>query len=173
MPDTATLEGYRRLLAIFREARDEVPALVDDLLGQGHARVAVMGVSMGAYIALAAATVEPRLSAIVSILGSPDWAPDDLDASHFEDALRESPNLRLDAFPPRPLLLLNGARDANVRPEGARAFAAALRPRYEALGAGHALVHREWDVDHFAPPETWREMIAVAIDFLGQNAAQP
>ena len=49
------MEGYRRLLLILREAREEVPALVDDLLAKGHERVAIMGVSMGAYIALAEA----------------------------------------------------------------------------------------------------------------------
>jgi dienelactone hydrolase len=109
MPDTSTVEGYRRLLVILREARDEVPALVDDLRAKGHARVAIMGVSMGAYIALAAATVEPRLSAIVSILGSPDWTPADQDPAPFADLVRESPLRTPEAFPPRPLLLLNGA----------------------------------------------------------------
>lgn len=166
MPDTGTVEGYRRLLTIFREARDEVPSLVDDLVAKGYERVAIMGVSMGGYIALAAATIEPRLSAIVSILGSPDWTPFDLDTNDFADALRESPHLRPDTFAPRPLLMLNGARDENVRPEGARALARELRPRYEALGAGAALVHREYDVDHFAPPDTWKEMTEVATSFL-------
>jgi uncharacterized protein len=161
MPDTETVEGRRRLLVILREARDEVPALVDTVLARGHERVAIMGVSLGGFIALAAATVEPRLSAIVSILGTPDW--DEPDAPiHLPDA-----------FPPRPLMMLNGARDTNVRPEGARALAAALRPRYEALGIADKLVHREWDVPHFVPEETWREMITTATAFLVQNAAQP
>lgn len=168
MPDTSTVEGYRRLLAIVREGRDEIPTLVDRLREDGHQRVAVLGVSMGAYIALAAAAVEPRIDAVVSILGSPDWTPPDQDAAPFADALRESPHRRPEAFPPRPLMMLNGARDTNVRPEGARAFAAALRPLYEARGAGHALVHREWDVPHFVPADPWREMIETATAFLLQ-----
>lgn len=159
MPDTSTAEGQRRLLVILREARDEVPALVDGLLAQGHPRVAIMGVSMGGFIALAAATVEPHLSAIVSILGSPEWWGE-------PDAPIHSP----DAFPPRPLLMLNGARDENVSPEGARALALALRPRYEAQRRDDALVHREWDVPHFVPAEVWREMIAEATAFLRQYA---
>ena len=154
MPDTSTDEGWRRLLVILREGRDEVPALVDDAFAKGHERVAIMGVSMGAYIALAAATVEPRLAAIVSILGSPDWGE--------PDAAIHSP----DVFPPLPLLMLNGARDENVAPDGARALVAALRPRYEALGRSDALVHREWDVPHFVPAEVWHEMIATATRFL-------
>jgi pimeloyl-ACP methyl ester carboxylesterase len=174
MPDTSTVEGYRRLLAILREARDEVPTLVDRLLDEGHERVAIAGVSMGAFIALAAATIEPRLVTIVSILGSPDWTPPDQDAAPFAAELRESPHLRPEAFPPRPLLLLNGALDENVRPEGARALASVLRPRYATLGAGAALVHREWDVPHFVPSDVWREMIGAATKFVvDQNAASP
>lgn len=168
MPDTSTVEGYRRLLAILREARDEVPALVDALFADGYERVAIAGVSMGGYIALAAATIEPRLSAIVSILGSPDWTPSDQDTRPFSVELRESPNLRPEAFPPRPLLLLNGARDENVRPEGARALASVLRPRYEALGAADALVHREWDAPHFVPVDAWNEMLATTVTFLAR-----
>lgn len=160
MPDTSTPEGWRRLLVILREARDEIPAHVDAALAAGHERVAIMGVSMGAYIALAAATVEPRLSAIVSILGSPDWGE--------ADAAIHSP----DAFPPRALMMLNGSRDENVKPDGARALFAALRPRYEARGLGDRLVHREWDSPHFVPAEMWHDMIATATTFLVRHSVQ-
>lgn len=170
MPDTATLAGYATLLRILREARDEVPGLVDHALGLGYERVAVGGVSMGGYIALAAAVVELRLAAVVSLLGSPDWTPHEGEAAEspgdLADALAESPHLRADALAPRPLLLLNGARDVNVPPEPARALTRRLRPLYERLGAGDALVHREYDVDHFAPPDVWREMVATAATFL-------
>ena len=65
MPDAMTVDGHRVLLRILREARDEMPFLVDHVLAQGHAKVAVAGVSMGAFIALAAATVQPRLASVV------------------------------------------------------------------------------------------------------------
>lgn len=172
MPDTSTREGYRTLLRILREARDEVPALVDRLLDEGHEKVAIAGVSMGAYIALAAASIEPRLAAVASLLGSPDWTPHEGEAaanvSELAEALRESPALRAEAFPPRPLLLLNGARDVNVPPGPARAFAALLRPRYAELGHADALVHREYDVDHFPPPTVWSEMTEAMVTFLAR-----
>lgn len=173
MPDTSTVEGYRRLLAIIREARDEIPARVDGLLAEGRAHVAIAGVSLGGYIALAAATVEPRLAAIVSILGSPDWTPPDQDPAPFADALRESPHRTPEAFPPRPPLMLNGAHDENVRPEGARALALALRPKYEAIGAAEVLVHREWNVPHFVPADVWSEMIATTTAFLTRSVGVP
>jgi alpha-beta hydrolase superfamily lysophospholipase len=173
MPDTATREGYGTLLAILREARDEVPSLVDHALGLGYERVAIGGVSMGGYIALAGAVVEPRLAAVVSLLGSPDWTPHEGEAAksvhHFAGALAESPHLRAEALAPRPLLLLNGKRDANVPPEPARALERRLRPLYDRLGAGDVLVRREYDVDHFAPPDVWREMVETAVGFLART----
>ncbi|MEZ4257530.1 MAG: alpha/beta fold hydrolase [Polyangiaceae bacterium] len=172
MPDTGTREGYATLLRILREAKDEVPSLVDHLLGLGHARVAIAGVSMGAYVALAGAVLEPRISPIVSLLGSPDWTPHEGEAATAADVRADaddaSPCRHPEAFVPRPLLMLNGARDVNVRPEGARAFAEALRPLYAARGASDVLVHRELDVDHFAPPEVWREMVETAVVFLSR-----
>lgn len=44
----------------------------------------------------------------------------------------------------RPLLLLNGGRDVNVRPEPARRLAALLRPLYEDAGVPGRLVHHEY-----------------------------
>lgn len=174
MPDTATIEGYTRLLAILREARDEVPALVDHLLTAGYARVAIAGVSMGAYVALAAATIEPRLAAVASVLGSPDWTPHEGDAARdvtrFAAALAESPHLRTETWPVRPLLLVNGAHDANVRPDGARALAARLRPRFAT--AGTTLDHRELAVGHFPPPPLWEEMVSATVDFLARELSR-
>jgi uncharacterized protein len=156
MPDTGTREGYATLLRILREARDEIPRVVDEALALGYEKVGIAGVSMGAYIALAAAVVEPRLAVVASILGSPDWTPPN------GEPVRESPHLFPHAFPPRPLMLLNGARDVNVPPEPARRFVARLRRLY---GESGALVHREYDVDHFAPPHVWREMVDAAVAF--------
>ena len=172
MPDTGTREGYARLLRILQEARDELPLLVDEVLALGHDRVAIAGVSMGAYVALSAAAVEPRLSAIASVLGSPDWTPHEGEAAsaaaqaELAPAIAESPCRRPSAFVPRPLLLLNGAHDAAVRPEPARALAAVLRPEYDAVGRGDALVHVEYDVPHYVPPPVWSEMMATMTAFL-------
>lgn len=160
MPDTSTPEGYATLLRILREARDEVPALVDDLLVKGYESIAIGGVSFGAFIALASARVERRTSAIVSILGTPDWTPSDLDPALFD--LSDSPHVDFHELPPRPLLLLNGARDMAVRPEGARNLFARLRPIYGSV----PLLHREWDCPHYVPPESWAEMLAETGRFL-------
>lgn len=165
MPDALSLAGHHVLLRLLREARDEVPMLVDWALGLGHRKVAIGGVSFGAFIALAAATVEPRLAAIVSILGTPDWTPRDGDVpAELEAAIAESPH-RHSFLPPRPLLLLNGGADDNVRPGPARALAARLVPTHAA--AGIPLVHREYpDVTHWPSSDVWDDMWRTAERFL-------
>jgi dienelactone hydrolase len=170
MPDAMTLDGHRILLRVLREARDEIPKLVDHVLAQGHERVAIAGVSMGAFIALAAATVEPRLAAIVSLLGTPDWTPRDGDVPpDLVDAVTESPHLRPETFVPRPLLLLNGSRDDNVRPGPMRVFAARLRPLYAAHPSKPdptMILHREYDSEHAVPEPLWADMWMTSVAFL-------
>jgi len=159
MPNALELPGHYVVLRLVREARDEVPMLVDHLLAHGHPKVAVAGVSFGGFIALAAATKEPRLGAIASIMGSPDWSPRDVPVPpDLEHVVAESPLARHDAFPPRPLLMLNGALDDNVRPHGARHLADKLRPLY-ANGQDERLVHVEYpDATHFPSDGVWTNM---------------
>lgn len=167
MPDALTLEGFRVLLRILREARDEIPRLVDYAESLGHTRVAIAGVSMGAFIALAAAAVEPRLAAFVSILGTPDWTPrDGVVPDDLVGVVAQSPHHRPEAFAGRPLLLLNGSRDDNVRPEGARRLVEALRPQYAAAPA--TLLHREYDSEHAVSEPDWAEMWITTVAFLAR-----
>jgi len=172
MPDALTLPGHYVLLRLVREARDEVPSLVEHALRLGHRDVAIAGVSFGAFIALAAATIEPRLAAIVSVLGSPDWTPrDGAVPPDLQEIVAESPLVRHDTFAPRPLLLLNGALDDNVRPAPARALATKLRPIYEAAGHG-PLVHTEYPSATHTPSEAdWNDMWTTAARFLADAFA--
>jgi dienelactone hydrolase len=162
---------HRLLLRIVREAIAEVPALVDELVARRHPAVAIGGISMGAFIALGAALEEPRLAAVVSILGSPDWTPksgrvpDDVRGAVAADPLR-----RADLFAPRPVLLVNAGRDENVPPEPARRLNAVLRehPHYAARPAD--LVHHEYpDSGHFVREEDWRDLWARTLAFLGRD----
>jgi dienelactone hydrolase len=167
MPDALSLPGHYVLLRLVREARDEVPALVDHAYSLGHRHVAIAGVSFGAFIALAAATIEPRLAAIVSVLGSPDWAPrDGVTPDDLAAVVSESPLVRYETFAPRPLLLLNGALDDNVRPGPARALVERLRPLYQAGGTG-PLVHIEIaGMTHFPSERDWNDIWTSATRFV-------
>lgn len=166
-------DAHRILLRIVREAIAEVPALVDELLARRHPRVAIGGISMGAFVALGAATVEPRLAAVVSILGSPDWTPR---SGHVPDELRGAvaadPQRRMDRFPPRPIILLNAGRDQHVPPDAARRLHEALREHPHYAAHPDDLVHHEYpDSDHFVREQDWHDLWARTLAFLGRALA--
>ncbi|HEX7151926.1 MAG TPA: hypothetical protein VF618_10595 [Thermoanaerobaculia bacterium] len=119
----------------------EIPAIIDAL---GVSRIAVAGVSFGAFIVYRALTIDPRITAGVALLGNPRWPHD------------ESPDQFLTAYYPKALLSITAERDVNVPPHDARAFHEALTPHYAAQperlryqdlpGAAHLLSAAEWDV---------------------------
>lgn len=162
----------RLFVPIVQEAAAEVPALLEHLSAD-HSAVAIAGVSMGAYIALAAGVAEPRLAAIVSILGSPDWTPEDgVVPPELAQAVASDPLRRRDLLVPRPLLLLNAGRDTNVLPGPARRLATALRSRYLAAGAPERLVHREYpESGHFPGERDWNDLWATTLAFLTRFVA--
>lgn len=156
--DATGSAAHALFLRILREAIAEVPLLIDDLLRRGHGPVGVAGISMGAYIALGATAADPRIAAVVSILGSPDWTPchGDVDPA-ARPWLAEAPVHHPERFPPRALLLANAGRDVNVPPEGARRFAEALRPRYTAWP--DRLHYEEYpESDHFMREGDWDDL---------------
>ena len=151
------------LLRMLREAIGEIPRVVDHLLREGYGPIGIAGISMGAFATLGAAAADPRLVAVVSILGSPDWWPV---KGEIDDAerpwLEEAPVRRPEVFPPRALLIANAGRDVNVPPEPARRFAETLRPYYaqwperlryiEYPESGHFMREGDWD-------DLWRKTV--------------
>lgn len=127
----------------------ELPDLLAALGARGlgdPARVGVVGVSMGGFLAYCAAGRVPGLRAVAAVLGSPDWdlpgAPDP-----------GSPHRHPEAFGDVALLSVTAERDANVPPGPARALHDALagaghapaRARYHELpGAEHLLGADDW-----------------------------
>ncbi|MBN1770650.1 MAG: alpha/beta fold hydrolase [Deltaproteobacteria bacterium] len=158
--------AHELFLRIVREAVAELPAVVERARAEFGGPLGVVGVSMGAYTALAAATAEPRLSVVVSILGSPDWAPREGEPTPTSrEWLAEAPICRPERFPPRALLLANAGRDANVPPAASRAFAATLRPLY----ADHPdrLDYREYpESEHFMREADWNDLWSRTLEWL-------
>ncbi|AHG88097.1 hypothetical protein J421_0560 [Gemmatirosa kalamazoonensis] len=132
---------FRFMLSIAAATADETPALVAALAAEGladPARVSLVGISLGGYVAYRAVLRMPTLRAVVALLGSPVW-PDDM----------ESPHRRPDAFRDVALLSVTAERDASVPPEEARRFHDTLpdtmRARYvELAGAEHLVSGEDW-----------------------------
>ena len=136
------------VLEVATATADEVPRVVDALVAEGladPARVGLVGISMGGYLAYRSALVEPRLRAVVAVLGSPEWP-----------GRADSPHLRPDDFRRLALLSITAERDESVPPDAARRFHSALaaaagghpapeRARYlELAGAPHLMSAEQW-----------------------------
>ena len=135
------------LLRQWRLALAETTAalhLLGDVPGVDRGRLAIVGYSMGAFLAVMAAADDPAARAIVLASGGdlPDRTPLAALVRRMADPLRAVRNLQ-----GRPLLMVHGRQDRTVRPEQAeRLFAAAGEPK----------TLRWWDAGHYLP--------AVAID---------
>lgn len=114
-------------ITVVRETSDEIPVLVDGLARHDlltDAGLGLFGVSMGGFIAYAAVAKEPRLVAVVSLLGSPNW---------WMLPSPESPHRRIEDFDRVKLLSMTAGRDRNVP----RVYATVFHERLEERFADH------------------------------------
>lgn len=148
---------FHHMLDMVCRSASELPAIVDALealLGARAGKFGITGISMGGYIAYAAPAHEPRLQAVVPVLGSPDWR---IGAWPDDPLLPRSPNLAPQQFPPRALLALNAGRDRNVSPLASRRFVEELRPLYR--DTPDRLDYREYpESEHMMREEDWNDL---------------
>jgi uncharacterized protein len=134
------------LLEVVTLSTAELPGLIDALEARGWAtrgRIGVAGVSLGGFIAYAAALLEGRVGAVAAVNASPRWGEDP-----------RSPDRRPDAFFPLALLSVTASDDQLVSPAPARALHEARAPRYaraperlrylELPGEGHQMSAPGW-----------------------------
>ena len=112
-----------QFLDLVDETAAELPALVDALVAEGlsdETRVGMVGLSMGGYIAYAAVGLEPRISAITAITGTPEW----------ERPRPTSPHLRPEVYFPVAVLSQSAEMDEIVDADAAARLHSALAPFY-------------------------------------------
>jgi hypothetical protein len=128
-------ELMTQVAKLLHPTAEEIPLLVDHLCSEGYAPVGLAGISFGGMLAFRAVAREPRLRAVVAILGDPRWCRPDL----IE-------------YRATPLFAWNGGRDQHVDPAGAREFMSELR-RLDSAGP---FQYREYPrSDHFMEPADW------------------
>jgi fermentation-respiration switch protein FrsA (DUF1100 family) len=120
-----------------------------------RSRLAVVGYSLGSFLAISVTAADPRVRALVLAAGGD--LPGDLP---FEPLIRAvvDPVRSVRALAGRPLLMVHGRRDRTVRPEQARrVFDAAPEPKEL----------RWWDTGHWLGPEAIEDAAA----WLGERLA--
>jgi fermentation-respiration switch protein FrsA (DUF1100 family) len=104
-------------------------------------------------LAFGAAAREPRLAAVVAILGDPRWCK--------PEASR---------FPNTPLFAWNGGRDQHVDPRGAREFIADL----QRLHPNGPYRYSEFpESDHFMEPRDWEDGWAKTLSWFREHVRRP
>lgn len=123
----------------------EVPILLDHLTSLGHGPFGLAGISFGGMLAYGAAAAEPRLHAVVAILGDPQWCnPKPAELDHVA------------------LFAWNAGRDQHVDPRGSRELLTALRAR----DPGGQFEYREYPrSDHFMEPDEWNDGWSATLDW--------
>jgi pimeloyl-ACP methyl ester carboxylesterase len=134
----------------------------------------IHGVSLGGFIAFAAFADEPRLSAAVVAMGSPDWLEplreQGLAAGHFlyDAVATRSPLERaVQTYPPRPLLLLHGDQDEVVSIQGSLELERRLSPIYRRLEAPLELITYAGLGHHYTD-----DMVAQSARWLAQHLGE-
>lgn len=137
-------EALRLMLPLAELTARDVPLVVRTLADEGLAderRIALAGISMGAYVVYRAVGIVQGIRAAVALLGSPEW-PEGI-SPHWDPA----------AFRQTAILSITAERDVNVPPGGARDFHHVLDEdrdraapaRYlELPGATHLMNDADW-----------------------------
>lgn len=138
-------DAFLSVVEFARATAAETPALVDYVVMNGHAgapdRVALSGISMGAFVVYGAALADPRVTTAVAILGSPEWPGSN------------SPHTQIARLCNTRLLSIVGECDVNVPPAAARrlheqldtACSNGCRRFLELPGAEHLMKEPDWE----------------------------
>lgn len=157
---------HELFLELLVEALEDVRRVVDHLLHEGHHPVRVAGISMGAYLALAAAAEDDRIHGCAALLGSPDWSPRHGPTTpRMGPLLSRAPVHRPQQLLRHPALLINAGLDENVPPRFSRAFVEDVRTRHGPLTSQLRYVEFPHS-SHFMRPQDWMEAWRLTLGFL-------
>ena len=160
---------YRHFWSIEAETAVAIPTLIDWTIAElGVARqVGIGGKSMGGDIALVAAGLDERITAVAACIATPDWlkpgsmyeltAPNATIQAQYD---QHNPLTNLSRYQHCPAILMQcGADDPMVPAGGALRFAQALADIYE--GCSHKLgVVVEDGVEHELTETMWHHVLA-------------
>ena len=144
-------EAYLMLLTIIQQEAAEVVDLIRFYKAKGK-KVAVSGISMGAYATYALMMINRESDLFVPFMGNPDFRFKD--SNVFSMLELSGPIDSVEKIFPANLFIVNAGSDDVVDPEGARKFYNAIKPYYEKTP--EKLEYNEYpESGHLMRPEDW------------------
>ncbi len=147
------------MLDVVEETVRELPALIDALVADfrvDRARVSMVGISMGAFLAYRAIVGDVPLRSVVALLGSPEWPGD------------TSAHRSLSAFRDVALLSITAEHDVSVPPAAVHRLHDALAVRPDDATPRHHHVLR--GSGHLTTAAHWAEAMTETVAWLQQHA---
>ena len=144
-------EAYLMLLGIINQGAAEVADLVHYFKSQGK-KVAVSGISMGAYTAYALMMMNREVDLFAAFMGNPDFRYKG--SNVFSYLEKSGPIDNIEGIFPANLFIVNAGSDDIVDPDGARRFFNGIKPYYK--DAPEKLEYHEYpESGHLMRPEDW------------------
>lgn len=158
LDDATQREALGLMLPLVELTARDVPLVVKRLCDEGLAderRIALVGISMGAFVVYRAIALVQGIRAAVALLGSPEW-PEGV-----------SPHRSPEAFRYTALLSITAEKDTNVPSAGARRFHAALERDSSRIAPAEHLKIR--DAEHLMSESQWRDAMEATVDWLRRH----
>lgn len=144
-------EAYSMLMTIIQQEAAEVTDLIRLYKSQGK-KVAVYGVSMGAYATYALMMLNREADLFAPFMGNPDFRF--IGSKVFSKLETIGPIDNVDKIFPANLFIINAGSDDVVDPNGARKFYEAIKPYYKT--SPEKLEYLEYpESGHLMRPEDW------------------
>ena len=150
------IRRHRQAVINVRQTIDVAEQLPEVNVTRG---VVLVGYSMGSWIHSVAGPADPRVRAMVLMVGGAT----ELAHTRLIPALAAAdPQLSIANFSPRPVLMLNGKHDPTMTPEmGKRLFAAAVEPKEQRwYDSGHLLPTKAYDDAAKWVARSWADVVA-------------
>ena len=158
-------EAYLMLLGIIQQEAAEVADFVNYFKSQNK-KVAVSGISMGAYATYALMMINKEADLFVPFMGNPDFRY--IGSKVYSTLELSGPFDNLDKVFPANLLIVNAGSDDIVDPDGARRFYNAVKPYYEK--SPEKLQYLEYPKSgHLMRPKDWFNAWDVFIERLNRE----
>ncbi|MBF0543032.1 MAG: alpha/beta fold hydrolase [Candidatus Riflebacteria bacterium] len=148
---------HQLFIRLVSQASEEIPHLITYFRNEGFDRIAVAGISLGAYTAFGSVLYQPYPDALIPLLGSPDWG------------ISNSPHKHLDRFSRIPIMAVVAGKDTVVLPGPCRGLFSAMFENgmfdlnqvklLEYPYSEHFMRGEDWD-------DAWRQIIAFLKQFL-------
>ncbi len=144
-------EAYLMLLGIIQQEAAEVADFVNYFKSQGK-KVAVSGISMGAYATYALMMINREVDLFVPFMGNPDFRF--IGSKVYSKLELSGPIDNIDKIFPANIFIVNAGSDDVVDPNGARRFYNAIKPYYK--DSPEKLDYLEYpESGHLMRPKDW------------------